>query len=163
MRNSHRLRVGVALATLLAPLALIACGNEEDADSSGGGSSLSIVEPIKDAKVTLPFTVKVKSAEPLGPTDTGKHHVHLWLDDDSENYLVVESDTATVEAGMKATLSGQPLGLAPGKHIIHVSLRNANHSPAGSETEIPVELATGTGPAPSPTQSSSEPEYGNGY
>ncbi|HEY3557623.1 MAG TPA: hypothetical protein VGL05_09175 [Kribbella sp.] len=162
--NTRRLRVGAALATLLTPIALVACSNTASGDASGSGnSSLSIMEPAKGAHVKLPFTVKVKSAEPLGPTDSGKHHVHVWLDDDAANYLVVESDTATVQPGMKATLTGKPLGLTPGKHILHVSLRNANHSAAGADTEIPIELDNGTGPAPAPTQSSSQPDYGNGY
>jgi hypothetical protein len=103
----------------------------------------------------------------LGSTESGEHHVHLWLDNDSENYLVVESDTATVSPGMKATLSGKALGLVPGKHVIHISLRNANHSASGAETEIPIELGSGTGTAPTPapteTQSSEPPDYGNGY
>lgn len=162
MRNIRRLRVGAAVAALLAPIVLVACGNRDDA---GGESSISITEPTQDAKVTLPFTVKVDAGVPLGPTESGEHHVHLWLDKDAENYLVVESDTATVSPGMKATLSGKPLGLAPGKHVIHISLRNANHSAAGAETEIPIELGSGTGPAPSsaPPQSSEPPGNGNGY
>ena len=168
MRKIRRLRAAAAVATVLAPVALVACGNNENnvtsGDSGAGDAQLSILEPAKDATVTLPFTVKVKSAEPLGPTESGKHHVHVWLDSDSENYLVVESDSTTVSAGMKATLSGKPLGLAPGKHVIHVSLRNANHSAAGAEAEIPIELGSGTGMAPSPSQSSSQPpDYGNGY
>ncbi|TDX04050.1 hypothetical protein [Kribbella sp. VKM Ac-2566] len=164
MRYIRRLRTGAAVATLLAPVVLIACSNDESADAeSSGGSSISITEPAKDAKVKLPFSVKIKAGEELGPTESGKHHVHLWLDNDSENYLVVESDAATVSPGMKATLSGKPLGLAPGKHVIHISLRNANHSAAGAETEIPIELDSGTGPAPSVSQTSSEPpDYGNG-
>jgi hypothetical protein len=165
MRRIRRLRVGAAVATLLAPVVLVACGNNETSTGGGGDSSkLSVVEPAKDAKVSLPFTVKVKSADPLGPTDSGKHHVHVWLDNDSENYLVVESDTATVSPGMKATLTGKPLPLTPGKHIVHVSLRNANHSAAGADTEVPIDLGGGTGPAPSPSPSSSESSgYGNGY
>jgi hypothetical protein len=170
MRKILRLRAGAVVAIVLAPIALVACSNNatEAAGNSGGSDQkLSIVEPANDAKVKLPFTVKVKSAEELGATETGKHHVHLWLDDDSENYLVVESDTATVEPGMKATLSGKPLGLAPGKHILHISLRNANHSAAGAETEIPIQLESGTGPEPAPaptsTQSSSGDDGGYGY
>jgi hypothetical protein len=159
-RGTPRFRVAAAVATLLVPAALVACSN--DTGSNGGGtSSISITEPAKDAQVELPFSVKVKAGVPLGPTSSGKHHVHLWLDNDSANYLVVESDTATVSPGAKATLTGKPLGLAPGKHVIHISLRNANHSAAGAETEIPVELGNGTGPAPSqPPQST---DNGNGY
>jgi hypothetical protein len=61
---------------------------------------------------------------------------------------------------MKATLSGKPLGLAPGKHVIHISLRNANHSAAGAETEIPVELGSDTGAAPSQPPESTDNGYG---
>ncbi|MEU4196858.1 hypothetical protein AB0E69_33500 [Kribbella sp. NPDC026611] len=167
MRNIRQLRAGAAAATLLIPVVLVACSNQDDA-GAGGGSSISITEPANDAKVNLPFTVKVKAGVPLGPTESGKNHVHLWLDNDSENYLVVESDTATVSPGMKATLTGKPLGLAPGKHVIHISLRNANHSAAGAETQIPVELGSGSVPAPSPAPTSTDtlspqPGNGNGY
>lgn len=160
-RWTRGLRIGAAVATLLAPAILVACSNDEKSAADGGESSISITEPAKDAKVNLPFTVKVDAGVPLGPTESGQHHVHLWLDDDADNYLVVESDTATVTQGMKATLSGKPLGLAPGKHVIHISLRHANHSPAGAETEIPIELGSGTGPAPA--QPSEPPDDGDGY
>lgn len=160
-RGTRRLRIGAAVATLLTPVVLVACSNDSEGDAGGDGSSISITEPAKDAKVNLPLTVKVDAGVPLGPTESGQHHVHLWLDNDTENYLVVESDTATVSPGMKATLSGKPLDLAPGKHIIHISLRNANHSAAGADTEMPIELGSGTGPAQ--TQPPETTDNGNGY
>jgi hypothetical protein len=136
---------------------LVACGND------AGGMSVSIAEPMKDAKVSLPFTVKIDASLPLGPTDSGKHHVHLWFDNDANDYLVVESETAEITNGLKATLSGKPMDLAAGKHTIHVSLRNANHSPAGAETEIPVQVGTRSAPAttaPAEPETTSEDPYG---
>lgn len=155
-RRNHRIRAAAAAAALLAPTILVACGsNDESADA--GGMSLSIAEPAKDATVSLPFKVKVDAGVPLGPTESGKHHVHLWLDNHANDYLVVESDTAEITNGQKATLSGKPLGVSPGKHTIHVSLRNANHSAAGVDTEILVNVGTGAGAAPT-TAAPSEPE-----
>ncbi|MFG1621964.1 hypothetical protein [Kribbella sp. NPDC049227] len=155
-RRHHRIRAVAAAAALLAPAVLVACGSE--AESAGaGGMSLSIAEPAKDATVSLPFKVKVDAGVPLGPTESGKHHVHLWLDNHANDYLVVESDTAEITSGQKATLSGKPLGVSPGKHTIHVSLRNANHSAAGVDTEIAVNVGTGAGAAPT-TAVPSEPE-----
>ncbi|TCC54394.1 hypothetical protein E0H73_38755 [Kribbella pittospori] len=154
--TGRRIRAAAATAALLAPAVLVACGsNDESADA--GGMSLSIAEPAKDATVSLPFTVKVDAGVPLGPTESGKHHVHLWLDNHANDYLVVESDTAEITSGQKATLSGKPLGVSPGTHTIHVSLRNANHSAAGVDTEMTIKVGTGTGAAPT-TTAPSEPE-----
>jgi hypothetical protein len=128
-RRHHRLRAAAA-AALLAPAVLVACGSDDES-AAAGGTSLSTAQPAKDATVSLPFTVKVDAGVPLGPTESGKHHVHLWLDNHANDYLVVESDTAEITSGQMASLSGKPLGVSPGMHTIHVSLRNANHSAAG--------------------------------
>jgi hypothetical protein len=164
-RGQQRKIPAAAASTLLAAATLVACGTRSDGGSGGGSSSLSITEPAKQATVSLPFTVKVDAGVDLGPTESGKHHVHLWFDKDAENYLVVESDAATITSGMTATLTGKALGLAPGEHVIHVSLRNANHSAAGVETELPVQIGTGTGTAPTqqPTQQPTESSGGMGY
>jgi hypothetical protein len=155
-RRHHRIRVAAATAVLLAPTVLVACGSDEES-AGGGGMSLSIAEPAKDATVSLPFKVKVDAGVPLGPTESGKHHVHLWLDNHANDYLVVESDTAEITSGQTATLSGKPLGVSPGKHTIHVSLRNANHSAAGVDTEIAVNVGSGAGAAAPTTAAPSEP------
>lgn len=155
-RRHHRLRAAAAAAALLAPAVLVACASDDES-ADAGGMSLSIAQPAKDATVSLPFTVKVNAGVPLGPTESGKHHVHLWLDNHAKDYLVVESDTAEITSGQMASLSGKPLGVSPGMHTIHVSLRNANHSAAGVDTEIPVKVGTEAGPAPT-TTAPSEPE-----
>jgi hypothetical protein len=125
-----RILAGVALVALLAP----ACGGGEAAGSSGGGDgSFAIASPSDGAEVSLPFTLEFSSGEKLGPTDTGAPHVHVFFDGDDSNYEVVESDSFEVA------------GLSPGQHTVTASLRNADHSAAGAEAEISVEVTEGGG------------------
>ena len=151
-----RFRGAVAAALLLLPVALVACGNDEQAASGGGGGggmTVSIAEPATGANVSLPFKVKIDAGVPLGPTESGEHHVHLWFDDNAEDYLVVESNEAEVTSGLTATLSGKPMPLTAGEHTLHVSLRNANHSAAGAENQLKVTIGSGGAPAQTePTQ-----------
>jgi len=138
-RRPGRIRAAAAAAALLLfPALLAACGNDGDY-AGAGGMSVSIVEPAKDATVSVPFTVKVDASVPLGATETGQHHVHLWFDDNKDDYLVVESETTEVT------------DLPQGEHTLHISLRNANHSSAGAEAEIRVRVGTGSAPAPTTT------------
>ena len=154
----RKFRIAAAAALLLASGALVACSN----NSQASGLSVAIASPAKDSKVTVPFTVKVDAGVPLGPTQSGKHHVHLWFDNDANNYAVVESNTVDIKPGLKA-LSGKMLQVSPGEHTIHVSLRNANHSAAGAEAETKVDV-TGSGPATGPTTPPPATESGgNGY
>jgi len=163
-RRHHRLRAAAAAAALLAPAVLVACGSDDES-AAAGGMSLSIAQPAKDATVSLPFTVKVDAGVPLGPTESGKHHVHLWLDNHANDYLVVESGHRRNHQRADGELVRQAVGGFPGMHTIHVSLRNANHSAAGVDTEIPVKVGTEAGPAPTTTapsepETSSEDPYG---
>lgn len=140
-------------------LVLTACGDDDGGSSTtstetgggGGGMSLSISDPADGATVTEPFTVKFDSSVPLGPTNSGEHHVHLYFDGDDSEYTVVESDSAEVK------------DLPPGEHVINVSLRNADHSPAGVETKITVTVGEGGSSGEPSSESSSEEgsEYGN--
>jgi hypothetical protein len=130
-------------------------GGSDDAGgngSGGGGMSLKIVEPADGTSVSPPFTVKVQASVPLGTTGSGKHHIHVWFDDKANDYQVVEADHVDVDSGK----------LPAGQHVIHASLRNANHSAAGAEAEETVMVTGGGAPAPaaSPTQTSTG---GNGY
>jgi hypothetical protein len=119
------LAVGVALLA-------ISCGGGAAGSPGGGGDdlSVSIEGPSQGADVQVPFTVNLSASVPLGPTDTGEHHVHLYYDSDAqgENYDVVESDSFKVTK------------LPPGTHTILASLRNADHSPAGAEDETTVKV-----------------------
>ncbi|MGS2617873.1 hypothetical protein ACVCAH_25615 [Micromonospora sp. LZ34] len=129
------------IATFAALLAtLTACtGTNNAAEGDGSELSVVVVEPASGATVSTPFTVKVDSNVPLGPTESGQHHVHIWFDDNESDYLVVESDTTQIIEA----LSGQ--------HTMHVSLRNANHSPAGAEATTTITIGTVGDPPPVPS------------
>jgi hypothetical protein len=120
----------IFLALVLAvPLALAACDSDP---ASAGQLSVSLVSPANGATISAPFTVKLRSSVPLGPTDSGKHHVHIYFDDHADDYTIVESDTAQITS-------------APaGEHTLHASLRNANHSPAGAEATVKVMVGSST-------------------
>src|SRR5262245_38706554 len=77
-------------------------GGSGDGGSGGGGSggggsgeaTLSVADPASGANVSLPFTVKVNSSVPLGTTDTGLHHVHIWFDGHEDQYKISYTATA---------------------------------------------------------------------
>jgi hypothetical protein len=118
-------------------LVVAACGSDDDgggaaATADGGdGMSLSITTPDDGAELGVPFTVEFDSNVELGPTETGAHHVHLFWDGDDSEYLVVEADAVEVTDAPE------------GEHTLNASLRNADHSPAGAETEITVNVGAG--------------------
>ena len=148
MRASYsRLTALVAAGVLL--LGAAACGDDDSNDastgsgdnsssdsSSGDGSSsqaIEITSPADGADVEgSGFEVDFASNEDLGPTDTGKHHVHVFFDG-SDDYEVVESDSYTVDEPLDA-----------GEHTIKAALANADHSLTGDEAEITVNV-TGDG------------------
>lgn len=138
------------LATLAAAaLTLTACsgGDEsEDTGSGGDGPSVTIAEPADGAGVEAPFSVVIESSEELGPTDSGNHHVHVYFDGDDSAYEVVETGNGEeyeIPADSPALAS-----LEPGEHTLNVSLRNADHSAAGAEDEVTIDLGgSGTGEA----------------
>jgi hypothetical protein len=122
-----RIVVGIALVALLG----VACG-ESSAAGSGDGVSVSIESPADGDEVKTPLEVEVTSSEPLGPTDSGRHHVHLFFDGNSDEYQGVEDTSFVVEE------------LPAGEHTIEVSLRHADHSDAGASDSVTVTVA-GTG------------------
>jgi hypothetical protein len=138
-----------AVALITAACGTDSSGGSDSGGSGGGGLSLRIVEPAGGASVGTPFTVRVQSSVPLGTTGSGKHHIHVWFDDKANDYQVVEADHVAVDSGQ----------LGSGQHVIHASLRNANHSAAGAEAEETVLVTAGgaAAPAASPTASDSGP------
>jgi hypothetical protein len=124
-------------------------GGDAGAGAGGGGNAgaISITEPASGAQVQLPFTLKFKSEVELGPTEKGVHHVHVFFDGDDSKYEVVEADSFEVKS------------LPAGKHTVHASLRNADHSPAGSETQIDVEVTGDGGTAPAETTPPGDYDY----
>ena len=127
--SKTRIMAVTAIALLAA-----ACGGDDDAATTAtgeGGMTLSITAPDDGGEVSLPFTVEFDSSEELGPTDDGVHHVHIYWDGDDSEYTVVEADNIEVTEAPE------------GEHTLNASLRNADHSPAGVETEITLTVGSG--------------------
>jgi len=127
--SKTRIMAVTAIALLAA-----ACGGDDDAATTAtgeGGMTLSITAPDDGGEVSLPFTVEFDSSEELGPTDDGVHHVHIYWDGDDSEYTVVEADNVEVTEAPE------------GEHTLTASLRNADHSPAGVETEITLTVGSG--------------------
>lgn len=167
---TKRIRMSVVLAALLLAGAT-ACGTESsgstDSGSGGGGGSgtgtgngmtVSVSEPADGASVQLPFTLRVKSSVPLGTTKSGNHHIHVFFDGNSKQYEVVESDNVEISSSSKSAA-----GLSPGKHELDVSLRNADHSAAGVETKIMVDVGGSGGGGGQPQTSTYSGGPGAGY
>lgn len=162
---TKRLRTVAAVGALA--LGLGACGGDDGDDAAtttGGdsGMSVEILEPADGDTISLPFTLEVDSSAELGTTESGLHHVHIFFDGDDSRYEVIEDGnrvTREITADSPAVE-----GLEPGEHVLNISLRNADHSPAGAEAEITVDVGGAGAPAgdsesPSPAESESGP-YG---
>ena len=145
--RSHRTFVFATGAAAL--LTVAACGTSSPSASGGssgsggsaassapaagsGASTLSITSPAAGASVTAPFMLKVSSTQALGPTSTGKDHLHVFIDG-SSSYTVMTSDQ------MKIT------GLKAGQHTIMVTLQHADHSPVGPQAKVNVDVTKGSG------------------
>ncbi|MFL6126801.1 hypothetical protein [Actinophytocola sp.] len=124
------------------------CGSDTAAAGSGGGSSgsgaqkVTIKEPTEGASITIPFMLRLDSNVELGPTDSGKHHVHLYFDGNDSKYEVIESENVQITDKSPAVA-----GLKAGQHKMNISLRNADHSAAGFDTSITVRTGGGGGGA----------------
>jgi len=133
---------GTAMLVLLA-----ACGSGA-AGSNGGSPELTITSPADGAKVAGTFEVSWDSNVKLGEPDTGRDHVHVFVDGHSNDYTVVGGSTFTIK------------GLSPGQHTVDVTLQHADHSSAGAQDEVQVSVGAGGAPSsPSPSPSQSDPGY----
>jgi hypothetical protein len=125
---------------------LAACGNQSSSGSTSSGSdspTLSITSPKAGDTVGSSFTVKWDSNQSLGEPDTGKDHVHIFVDGNSSDYTVVGGD------------SFQVTGLSPGQHTVDITLQNADHSSAGAEDQVDVTVSGSGTSSPSDDSSSS--------
>jgi hypothetical protein len=129
---THRLRYP-AIAVVVG-LVLAAC--RPGAGTRADDLTLGVTSPSDGAEVSVPFDLELESNVPLGATETGNHHAHLYFDTDtsSDDYDMVFGTTARVTRE-----------LAPGEHTIIASLRNADHSDAGPAQEITVTVVAGDG------------------
>ncbi|NUR28193.1 MAG: hypothetical protein HOV83_20520 [Catenulispora sp.] len=120
-RKPLRRYSAAAVIALLAATTQAACGK-----GSGSDETLTVLEPIAGSIVSVPFTLHLNSSALLGDPASGRHHVHAYFDDQTKNYLLVDSDNSVINK-------------APaGKHTLHLLLRKADHSSAG--VEVTVEL-----------------------
>lgn len=148
----HR-RIAYTAVLTIALLAAAACGSDSSGtgstgSGSGGGSGpkLTITSPANGANVTMPFTLKFDSSVPLGKTDTGMDHVHVFSDGKSDQYTVVPTNSFEIK------------NLTPGQHTIGVTLQHADHSSAGASAEITVMVTGGSAPGGAPA--TTDPGYG---
>jgi hypothetical protein len=148
------------MLTVLGAVVLVAatgCGSDTagagSTSSGDGAKKVTIKEPADGAAIDIPFTLRLDSGVELGSTDSGKDHVHLYFDGDDSKYEVVESDSMQITGKSPAVE-----GLKPGKHELDISLRNADHSAAGFDTSITVNVNGGGG-----DQSSDDGGAGGGY
>jgi hypothetical protein len=135
----RRALAGGAVAVLAAGL-LAGCGNQSSsgASSSGGDSpTLSITSPSEGDTVGSSFMVKWDSSESLGEPDTGKDHVHVFVDGNANDYQVVGGDSFEVT------------GLSPGDHTVDVTLQHADHSSAGADDKVDVTVSGSGSSSPS--------------
>jgi Bacterial Ig domain len=138
----RRTLAGGAVAVLAAGL-LAGCGDSSATTSSSGSDSpsLSITSPSEGDTVGSSFTVKWDSSESLGEPETGKDHVHVFVDGNSKDYTVVGGDSFEVT------------GLSDGEHTVDVTLQHADHSSAGADDQVDVTVSGSGGSSPSESDS----------
>lgn len=144
----RRAFAGGAVAVLAAGL-LAGCGNTSatGSGSGGGAPSLTITSPSEGDTVGGTFTVKWDANVQLGDPETGRDHVHVFVDGNANDYTVVGGD------------SFQVTGLSPGEHTVDVTLQHADHSRAGAEDQVDLTVS-GSGGTMSPSESSGGGGYG---
>jgi hypothetical protein len=136
----HRRRLALVA---LGALALVAAACGEAAGESGDGAlAVAIAAPGDGAAVGPSVEVEVDAGVELGEPDTGRHHLHLYVDGNTTEgeYLVVYDDGAH-------TITD----LAPGEHRIEARIANADHSLTDAGDEITVVVGEDTGDAADPT------------
>jgi hypothetical protein len=69
----------------------------------------------------MPFVLKWDSTVPLGPPDTGRDHVHVFVDGNSNDYTVVGGTQFQIK------------DLSPGKHKVEDLLAARRPFPGRSE------------------------------
>jgi len=141
---ARRALAGGAVAVLAGGM-LAGCGNQSSSGSSSGSDSptLSITSPKEVDTVGSSFMVKWDSNQSLGEPDTGKDHVHIFVDGNSSDYTVVGGDSFEVT------------GLSPGQHTVDVTLQHADHSSAGADDQVDVTVSGSGTSSPSDDSSSS--------
>lgn len=147
----HLSSTAVVVAAL--GLALTACGSDDTTASTGsggsGGKQLAITSPADGATVKSPFTLTWRAGVPLGPPDSGKDHVHVYVDGNEDDYTVVGGHRFSVK------------NLSDGEHEIEIALQHADHTPVGPESKVTVTVSgAGGGGSSTPSDGGGD---GGGY
>ena len=131
MRPSMKLVIPFTAAAVT----LSACGSDTGgvatSANNGGDPKVTITSPADGASVQMPFLLKWDSTVPLGPPDTGRDHVHVFVDGNSNDYTVVGGTQFQIK------------DLSPGKHKIEIALQHADHSPVGPKSATTVTVGGG--------------------
>jgi hypothetical protein len=145
----RHVRTSALAATAIATAAMLAACGASDAAGGEGGPEVTITSPSDGADVGSSVEVTWDTNVDLGEPDTGKDHVHVFVDGQSNDYTVVGGNEFTVE------------GLTAGEHTINVTLQHADHSSAGAEDEVDVNVSPDGGPtdAPSSDDATPPPDY----
>lgn len=151
-----------ALSLILAGCSSAGGTSASDGGSGGGEPSVEILKPADGDTLSVPFTLAVDSSEELGTTDSGNHHVHIYFDGNDSAYEVIESGN---REDHEITADSPALqGLEPGEHELDISLRNADHSAAGADAKITVNIETaGSGSGDSGNSGGSGDNGGGDY
>jgi hypothetical protein len=150
-----RATVIVAIASILVAVVAACAGS---GGSNGGfgqaasGLTIGVSAPADGARVSIPFAVSIDSNVPLAAPETGNHHAHIYFDS-------VTTNTADYDIvyGNSWQVTRQ---LTPGKHTLIVALANPDHSLAGPQQAITVDVVAGSGgggSAPAGTAPASAP------
>lgn len=131
-----------------------ACGNGageggggDGNESAGSDGKITITSPEDGASVRQPFTLKFDAGD-IGATDTGKDHVHVFVDGKESDYTVVTKNSFVIK------------GVGTGEHTINITKQHADHSPTGDKAEITVNVTGGGG---TPSESTEDERTGYDY
>lgn len=148
-RSRRRTTAALALAGAFA-LVAAGCGDDGDSTEAGGdggdGPAVSVTRPDDGGTVGDTFDVEVDTDVPIGEPDSGRHHVHLYYDGNTQEgeYDVVYEPTFTVE------------GLDAGEHTIEAVVANADHSLTDARDEVTVTVGDAPAGGGGPTTTTTE-------
>ena len=88
-------------------------GLDETSGASSGGEQVTIITSPSDGDtVDSPFMLEWDSTVPLGPPDSGKDHVHVYVDGKTNDYTVVGANEFEVEGSVSRRAHGRDLAAA---------------------------------------------------
>ncbi|MGW0228015.1 hypothetical protein ACWDWO_06865 [Actinopolymorpha singaporensis] len=135
--SARQFKISIGAAALLVATACGHAGQATTSTDNGSGdkqqpAKIRILSPAEGASVKVPFTLKFDPGVPIGPTDSGKDHVHVFVDGKTNEYTVVTKTSYQIK------------NLPAGKHTVGITLQHADHSPVGPKARISVTVTNGS-------------------